>query len=90
MSHATFGDLRALLGDGQSYRIRRDPARKTWLDSLLDADDSVLDYGEAADIEIAAAQLVATLEADAVHERLVSDTEPVLSPERDTRAEAAE
>lgn len=89
--HDTLGDLRSLLGEGQSYRIRRDPVRKTWLVSLLDADDDVLDYGEADDIEAAAAQLIATLEAVALHERLVSDTEPILSAELDTRpTEAAE
>lgn len=66
--HDTLGDLRSLLGKGQSCRIRRDPVRRTWLVSLLDVDDTVLDYGEADDIEAAAAQLVAALEAVALHE----------------------
>lgn len=62
MSHDTLGDLASLLGPGQSYRIRRSPQR-TWLVSLLDADGACLDYGEADDIEEAAAQLVATMAA---------------------------
>lgn len=63
VSHDTIGDLASLLHDGQSYRIRRDPVRRTWLVSLLSERGDVLDYGEAPTLEAALAQLVVTLEA---------------------------
>lgn len=85
VSHDTIGDLASLLHDGQSYRIRRDPVRRTWLVSLLSERGDVLDYGEAPTLEAAMAQLVVTLELVAADDALIADTEPLLSAERDNR-----
>ena len=80
VSHDTLGDLAALVGPGESVRLRRDGVRRTWLASLMRGGE-VLDYGEAPTLEAALAQLVATLEAVA----LIDDRAPMLSAERDNR-----
>ena len=62
MAHDTLGDLAALLCEGETVRLRRDPVQKTWVAALLDYTGNVLDYGESESLEEALAELVRALE----------------------------
>lgn len=88
-SHDTLGDLAALTlaGDLRDVRIatsaHKDRTRRNWLVSGETRRRTV--RVSAPSLEQAMGRLVEMAEADAVHGRLVSDREPMLSSEYDTR-----